>query len=71
MRACCVQGVLGMAWSTYDSSLLLSSGKDNCTICWDVQTADKVCELSTNNWNFDVQVRCREIDVVLSECCTA
>jgi protein transport protein SEC31 len=46
-----------MAWSPHDSSLLLSSGKDNRTICWDVQSGDIVCELASANWNFDVQVR--------------
>jgi protein transport protein SEC31 len=49
------KGVLGMAWSSHDSTLLLSSGKDNRTICWDVHTAETVCELVTTNWNFDVQ----------------
>ncbi|GLC43098.1 hypothetical protein PLESTF_001202800 [Pleodorina starrii] len=49
------KGVLAMAWSPHDSSLLLSSGKDNRTICWDVQSGDIVCELNSANWNFDVQ----------------
>ncbi|GIL46865.1 hypothetical protein Vafri_3734 [Volvox africanus] len=49
------KGVLAMAWSPHDSSLLLSSGKDNRTICWDVQSGDIVCELSSANWNFNVQ----------------
>ncbi|EFJ51095.1 hypothetical protein VOLCADRAFT_120559 [Volvox carteri f. nagariensis] len=49
------KGVLALAWSPHDSSLLLSSGKDNRTICWDVQSGDIVCELSSANWNFDVQ----------------
>jgi len=53
------QGVLGMAWSPHDPSLLLSSAKDNRTICWDVHSTDIMCELPTRtgNWNFDVQVR--------------
>ncbi|GFR43886.1 hypothetical protein Agub_g5015 [Astrephomene gubernaculifera] len=49
------KGVLGMAWSPHDSSLLLSSGKDNRTICWDVHSGDIVCELTGSHWNFDVQ----------------
>ncbi|KAG2498995.1 hypothetical protein HYH03_003181 [Edaphochlamys debaryana] len=49
------KGVLSMAWSPHDSSLLLSSGKDNRTICWDVHSGDIVCEFSAANWNFDVQ----------------
>ena len=31
-----LQGVLGMSWCPQDSSFLLSSGKDNRTLCWDV-----------------------------------
>ncbi|GFH08887.1 WD_REPEATS_REGION domain-containing protein, partial [Haematococcus lacustris] len=50
------KGVLGMAWSPHDSSLLLSSAKDNRNICWDVHSTDILCELPpSNNWNFDVQ----------------
>lgn len=47
-----------MAWSPHDPTLLLSSAKDNRTVCWDVLTADVLCELpASTNWNFDVQVR--------------
>lgn len=50
------KGVLSMAWSDHDPTLLLSSAKDNRTICWDVNTADILCELpASSNWNFDVQ----------------
>lgn len=50
------KGVLSMAWSPHDASLLLSSAKDNRTICWDVHSADIVCELPAgSNWDFDVQ----------------
>lgn len=50
------KGVLGMSWCPHDSSLLLSSGKDNRTICWEVTAADSLCELPPgSNWNFDVQ----------------
>eukprot|EP00798_Chlamydomonas_sp_ICE-L_P017882 gene17882-24273_t len=49
-------GVLGMAWSPHDTSMLLSSGKDSRTICWNVHTTEILCELPPNkNWNFDVQ----------------
>lgn len=59
--SCVLQGVLGMAWCPQDASLLLSSAKDNRTICWDVTTGDIVCELpESKNWNFDVQVRSLE-----------
>lgn len=52
------QGVLGMAWSTHDPTLLLSTAKDNRTICWDVHSTDPLCELPSGgqHWNFDVQV---------------
>eukprot|EP00983_Pelagomonas_calceolata_P110167 1159640-Pelagomonas_calceolata.AAC.3 len=55
----CMQGVLGMAWSPHDPSLLLSCAKDNRTICWDVHSTDMLCELPSHPgaWNFDVQAR--------------
>jgi len=56
---CCavLQGVLGMSWCPQDHSLLLSSSKDQRTICWDVHTTDIVCEMPTHeSWAFDVQV---------------
>ncbi|KAL4435628.1 hypothetical protein ABPG77_002591 [Micractinium sp. CCAP 211/92] len=50
------KGVLAMSWCPQDSSFLLSSGKDNRTICWDVNAGELYCELPPgNNWNFDVQ----------------
>ncbi len=41
------KGVLGLAWSMHDSSLLLSSSKDSRTICWDVHSAEMVCEMTS------------------------
>ena len=50
------KGVLSLSWCEADSSLLLSSGKDNRTICWDTELGEPLCELpSSGNWNFDVQ----------------
>ncbi|KAJ1922193.1 protein transport protein S31 [Mycoemilia scoparia] len=50
------RGVLSLSWCKKDSSLLLSSGKDNRTICWNPQTQEIVGELPVgNNWVFDVQ----------------
>lgn len=50
------KGVLGMAWSQHDPSLLLSSAKDNRTICWDIVSGDIMAELPASNyWNYDVQ----------------
>jgi hypothetical protein len=53
------QGVLGMAWCPQDSSLLLSSGKDQRTIVWDVASSDAMAELppGPDRWHFDLQVR--------------
>jgi protein transport protein SEC31 len=51
------KGVLGCAWCQADPSLLLSSAKDNRTVCWAVASAEVVTELPpANNWNFEVQV---------------
>ncbi|XP_024364075.1 protein transport protein SEC31 homolog B isoform X2 [Physcomitrium patens] len=50
------KGVLSMAWCPSDSSLLLSSSKDNQTLCWDTASGEILCEVPAgNNWNFDVQ----------------
>jgi len=51
-----MKGVLGMSWCPQDHSLLLSSSKDNRTICWDVNSTDVICEMPTaEHYNFDVQ----------------
>ncbi|KAJ1680430.1 protein transport protein S31 [Spiromyces aspiralis] len=50
------RGILSLSWCKKDSGLLLSSGKDNRTICWNPFTQDIVGELPAgNNWVFDVQ----------------
>jgi WD40 repeat protein len=33
-------GVLAMAWCPSDSGLLLTCGKDNRTLCWDINTGE-------------------------------
>ena len=38
------KGVLAMSWCPQDSSFLLSSGKDNRTICWDVGAGESAGE---------------------------
>jgi protein transport protein SEC31 len=49
-------GVTSLSWSPFDSSLLLSCGKDNRTLCLSPTTGAVTCELpSSANWNFDVQ----------------
>jgi hypothetical protein len=62
-----VQGVLGMSWCQHDANLVLSSGKDCRTICWDVASGQVYCELPpSSHWNFDVQVRQWGYDILLS-----
>ena len=47
---------MSLAWNPKDSDLLLSSSKDNRTICWNPKNGTIVGELPpTNNWTFDVQ----------------
>ncbi|EFJ32492.1 hypothetical protein SELMODRAFT_230767 [Selaginella moellendorffii] len=49
------KGILSLAWCPSDSSMLLSSAKDNRTLCWDV-SGEIIGELPRgNSWNFDVQ----------------
>lgn len=53
------RGVWGVSWSPFDHSLVLSCGKDNRTLCWQVETAEVLCEVEggadASVWNFDVQ----------------
>lgn len=50
------KGVLSLAWSTLDSSLLLSTGKDNRTLLWDAHAGEILSEMPrSQNWNFDAQ----------------
>ncbi|EFA74877.1 WD40 repeat-containing protein [Heterostelium album PN500] len=53
------RGVWGLSWCPFDSSLLLSCGKDNRTICWNIEKGEILCEFESstdsNHWNFDVQ----------------
>ncbi|KAJ1769853.1 protein transport protein S31 [Coemansia sp. RSA 1843] len=50
------RGILSLSWCRKDSGLLLSSGKDNRTICWNPQSGEIVGELPpANNWVYDVQ----------------
>lgn len=65
------RGVWGVSWSPFDSSLVLSCGKDNRTLCWHVETAEVLCEVESGAdpsiWNFDVQWSPR-IPAILSTC---
>lgn len=50
------KGVLSMDWSPHDSSMLLSSGKDNRIVIWDVPSRQPRQEISSGaNWKFQVQ----------------
>ncbi|KAJ1728453.1 protein transport protein S31, partial [Coemansia sp. Benny D160-2] len=50
------RGILSLSWCRKDPGLLLSSGKDNRTICWNPQSGEIIGELPpANNWVYDVQ----------------
>lgn len=50
------KGVLALSWCPQDGGFLLSSGKDNRVIVWDVSTGMPRQELPPGqNWKFDVQ----------------
>lgn len=62
------KGILTASWCPNDSSLLLSAGKDNRTLCWDPNAGELLCELPpAANWTFDVQWSPR-IPAILSSC---
>ncbi|KAJ2889168.1 protein transport protein S31, partial [Coemansia aciculifera] len=50
------RGILSLSWCRKDAGLLLSSGKDNRTVCWNPATGAVVGELPpSSNWVYDVQ----------------
>ncbi|GAA98043.1 uncharacterized protein L969DRAFT_86032 [Mixia osmundae IAM 14324] len=50
------KGVLSLSWCKSDPELLLSSGKDNRTLCWNPESGEIVGELPrSNNWSFEAQ----------------
>ncbi|ORX82954.1 WD40 repeat-like protein [Basidiobolus meristosporus CBS 931.73] len=50
------KGILSLSWCKMDSDLLLSTGKDCRTLCWNPRVGEVVGELpSSANWTFDVQ----------------
>jgi len=50
------KGVLSLDWSEHDPSLLLSSGKDNRVVVWDVPSRQIRQEMSSGpNWKFQVE----------------
>ncbi|KAL4893177.1 protein transport protein sec31 [Aspergillus ambiguus] len=49
-------GVLSLSWCTQDPDLLLSSGKDNRTLCWNPQTGSAYGEFPVvTNWTFQTR----------------
>ncbi|KAK2733484.1 protein transport protein S31 [Myotisia sp. PD_48] len=49
-------GVLSLSWCRQDPSLLLSSGKDNRTICWNPQSGEAYGEFPVvTNWTFQTR----------------
>ncbi|KAL1984963.1 hypothetical protein VTN96DRAFT_8519 [Rasamsonia emersonii] len=49
-------GVLSLSWCAQDPDLLLSSGKDNRTICWNPQTGENYGEFPiVTNWTFQTR----------------
>ncbi|KAJ2715531.1 protein transport protein S31 [Coemansia spiralis] len=50
------RGILSLSWCRKDAGLLLSSGKDNRTVCWDPLNGEIVGEVPpAANWVYDVQ----------------
>lgn len=49
-------GVLSLSWCNQDPDLLLSSGKDNRTVCWNPQTGQAYGEFPVvTNWTFQTR----------------
>ncbi|KAE8393631.1 hypothetical protein BDV23DRAFT_32988 [Aspergillus alliaceus] len=49
-------GVLSLSWCSHDPDLLLSSGKDNRTLCWNPQTGHPYGEFPVvTNWTFQTR----------------
>ncbi|KAJ3497776.1 hypothetical protein NLG97_g1646 [Lecanicillium saksenae] len=50
------QGILSLSWCPQDSSILLSSGKDNRTMVWNPLTGERYGELpEATNWTFQTR----------------
>eukprot|EP01114_Cavostelium_apophysatum_P005541 TRINITY_DN1672_c0_g2_i1.p1 TRINITY_DN1672_c0_g2~~TRINITY_DN1672_c0_g2_i1.p1 ORF type:complete len:1099 (+),score=314.97 TRINITY_DN1672_c0_g2_i1:121-3417(+) len=50
-------GIWGISWCPMDNDLLLSSSRDNKTLCWNMKSGEILCEvdIDSQQWNFDVQ----------------
>ncbi|KAH8826241.1 SEC31B protein [Flagelloscypha sp. PMI_526] len=50
------KGLLSLSWNTFDSSLLLTAGKDNRVLLFNPHTSTVLAELQpSNNWAFSAQ----------------
>ena len=59
------QGILSLAWSAQDPSLLLSCGKDNRTICWNARTGEAFGEFPiVTNWTFETHWNPRQPNIL-------
>lgn len=62
------RGIMAISWCQQDKSLMLSTGKDNRTLCWDINTSSVVSEIgSSAGWNLDVQWS-PKVPTMLSTC---
>ncbi|KAI8607431.1 WD40-repeat-containing domain protein, partial [Chytriomyces sp. MP71] len=59
------QGILHVSWCPKDSDLLLSCGKDNRTIVWNMSTSSVIGDLHhSSNWSFEASWCHRNPDLV-------
>ncbi|KAG2223326.1 hypothetical protein INT45_008983, partial [Circinella minor] len=61
------KGVMSVAWCRQDADLLMSTGKDCRTLCWNPRTGDMLGEVSqSSNWAFEVDWCPRNPDLFAS-----
>lgn len=61
------QGVLSLDWCQYDPDILLSSGKDNRTICWNPNSGEMLGEFPIGtNWMFQTRFNPKNPNLVAS-----
>ncbi|KAI9208496.1 uncharacterized protein BJ171DRAFT_419511 [Polychytrium aggregatum] len=59
------KSILSLSWCPKDSDLLLSCGKDNRTLVWNMSYGEVIGDLEhSNNWAFDVQWCSRNPDLI-------
>ncbi|KAF3911552.1 hypothetical protein ABW20_dc0109856 [Dactylellina cionopaga] len=61
------QGVLSLNWCKQDPDILLSSGKDNRTICWNPNSGEMLGEFPIGtNWMFQTRLNPRNPNIMAS-----